>query len=645
MPLPKGKAGFVHRVSCSTQPANSPNFAIALAVFPPQTMRVNLRVRQKGLLLVAVPLAFEVIFVALLTFFLWQSESVTTREQHSKAIVIQLETIVKHIWEGAQYFAIYGLTHSETALKKFDQSIVDMEQQLKSLKSMVKDDGEQLQNAIKVEKDIQSIYEVTRTFQRGVEEGERINPVQGVFLRREMMQRMDSLVKDSTEMGRIERERRKHYPLDEESAKMLVKIALGAGLLMNIGICIFLAIYFSKDITHRLSTIVENTVKLAEGKKLHPVLTGSDEIAQLDWVFHKMALQLEQAARKERAIIDNAQDVICSLNREGLFSQLSPAASRMWGYGIDELLGKSIGRLIPEEELPKVTRILEEAKASPTAVSLDTQIKCKNGTSVWMLWSVYWSEPEEGFFCVAHDINERKMLDQMKQDFVNMVSHDLRTPLTGMRAFLDSLSVGVYGKLNDKGQASVTKLQSSLVRLVNLVNELLDIEKMEAGKMSMHMESARLNQLLEAACDMVRNYAEQQRVTLIMEEGPADIRVSVDGTRMIQVVQNLLSNAIKFSPEGGAVALSWSVDDGAVTVRVKDDGCGIAEANKGAVFDRFRQVHDDTGGNRGGTGLGLAICKAIVEQHNGAIGVESQEGKGSTFWFRLPVEQRQLETA
>jgi len=232
----------------------------------------------------------------------------------------------------------------------------------------------------------------------------------------------------------------------------------------------------------------------------------------------------------------------------------------------------------------------------------------------------------------------------MKADFVNMVSHDLRTPLTGMRAFLDTLGAGVYGELNKKGVNAATRIQSSLSRLVNLVNDLLDVEKMEAGRMEMRFNTYSLKHLIDSSLDMVKSFADEQKVTIEMAE-IVDADVLADLDRMVQVLQNLLANAIKFSPQGETVTISSTVEPGYVKVSVTDHGAGIAESDVGHIFDRFRQVAPSKTGVKGGTGLGLAICKAILEQHNGSVGVESQVGKGSTFWFRIPGAQKPDKTA
>ena len=323
---------------------------------------------------------------------------------------------------------------------------------------------------------------------------------------------------------------------------------------------------------------------------------------------------------------------------------MSPAAKQNWGYDPIDLVSRPFSEFVVEEDRERLKRVLAEAKQQKeTAITVDIRMVRHDLSEGWMLWSIYWSPPDESYYCVAHDISDRKELDQMKADFVNMVSHDLRTPLTGMRAFLDSLSAGVYGELNKKGTQASGRIQSSLGRLVTLVNDLLDVEKMEAGRMEMRFGTYSLRYLVDQSLDMVKSFADEQKVSIEIGE-IADADVLIDLDRMVQVLQNLLSNAIKFSPKGGSVSITTELEPGFAKVNVTDQGAGIAEEDIAHIFDRFHQVAPSKSGVKGGTGLGLAICKAILEQHNGSVGVESQVGEGSTFWFRIPGAQKPEKT-
>lgn len=605
-------------------------------------MRIDLKVQQKGLLLVSIPLVFELIFVATLVFLQQQAESAAARLYHSKEIIRRAEVVNRRIYDAGASFSVWGITRSPAFEKRFMKSIDEVPKEVAALKELVKNNPVQRANVAAFARETEGARVSLLDYKTKMEAG---HSELTSFSRIEIAKLLHELVSAGSKVLNEELSYQKQHPEDEQNARNLVRLCLLIGVVANILITVFMAVFFSRDITQRLATIVDNTKLLTTRQPLKQPLDGDDEIAQLDRVFHLMAVELDTAARKESAIIDNAQDVICSLDERHFVTKMSPAAERMWGYFPPDLVGSEITDLVAEEDREQFLRVLSDAReGKDAALSLDVRMIRKDGTSGYMLWSIYWSPSEGSYFCVAHDISDRKMLDQMKQDFVNMISHDLRTPLTGMRAFLDTLSAGAYGTLSEKGDKAANRIQSSLARLVNLVNDLLDIEKMEAGKMEMRFEPVMVSSIVNGGIDMVKSFAEQQRVLIeIVNDG--DLEVVADGDRLVQVLQNLLGNAVKFSPSDSTVTVSWNANGEGLEVRVTDRGKGISQADCEAIFDRFRQASPDAASraadpHRGGTGLGLAICKAIVEQHNGSIGVESQEGKGSTFWFRLPIQEK-----
>lgn len=223
---------------------------------------------------------------------------------------------------------------------------------------------------------------------------------------------------------------------------------------------------------------------------------------------------------------------------------------------------------------------------------------------------------------------------QRRDDFASMISHDLRSPLTSIKIVLSMARSGSYGELNESGKRRIENAENSIERLIGLVNQLLDAEKLEAGLFQLSIEKCGLMEVLYPAVEAVRGIAEAKQVELIFK--CQDEPVKADVERLSQVVQNLLSNAIKFTPKWGKITIKSEEYQDCYRVLVSDTGTGIKEEYLHKVFDRFEQVPQDSPQNKGGTGLGLAICKGIVEAHGGEIGVESIEGKGSTFWFTLP---------
>lgn len=225
---------------------------------------------------------------------------------------------------------------------------------------------------------------------------------------------------------------------------------------------------------------------------------------------------------------------------------------------------------------------------------------------------------------------------QHKKELIAMVTHDLRTPLTSIQGALTLLREGVFGELTPKATNQVEKAEGSATRLINLINDLLDIERMEAGKLEMHPELTTTQTIFERTIGAISTFAEQKGISIATTA--VSHVVMADEDRVIQVLVNLISNSVKFSEKGTTIKLSAKqTSPGFITLSVTDQGRGIPKEFVSSVFERFQQVQKGDAVEKKGTGLGLAICKAIVEGHGGTIGVESEVGVGSTFWFTLPA--------
>lgn len=242
-----------------------------------------------------------------------------------------------------------------------------------------------------------------------------------------------------------------------------------------------------------------------------------------------------------------------------------------------------------------------------------------------------------------HLTRERNAVERMKKDFLSTVSHELRTPLTSIRGSLGLLASGVMGELPPEAVAMIEVAERNSVRLIALINDILDYDKLESGKMEMDLRPAPLRRILERSIASISAFAVQEGVSIELHCGNATVRG--DEARLGQVTVNLLSNAVKYSIRGGAVTVTATADRGAVEVRVQDRGRGIPTELQKRLFQRFQRADSSDSRTTPGTGLGLAICKAIVEQHGGTIGVESREGEGSAFWFRVPCLAESAEPA
>jgi len=244
---------------------------------------------------------------------------------------------------------------------------------------------------------------------------------------------------------------------------------------------------------------------------------------------------------------------------------------------------------------------------------------------------------------VAVDISLRRHVEQMKGEFISTVSHELRTPLTAIRGALGMLVGGVAGEIGEGARPLLDIAHKNSERLVRLINDILDIEKLEAGHLPFHYSRCDVRALLEQALLDLKPYGDDYGVelTLAAPDAAGLIEANVDPDRFAQVMANLLSNAIKHSPRGGVVSVDLHSDGSDLEIGIQDQGLGIPESFRSRIFERFAQADSSDTRKRGGTGLGLAITRSLVQQMHGQIGFDSQEGQGTRFWLRLPLPSEQ----
>lgn len=355
---------------------------------------------------------------------------------------------------------------------------------------------------------------------------------------------------------------------------------------------------------------------------------------------------LREQVRHTQAIIDNMVDGLITVDATGAIETFNPAAETIFGYAADEVAGSDVSVLMPSPHREAHETYIRNYHATGVAriigIGRELEGQRKDGTTFAMELTV--SEiTRDGhpiYVGIVRDITDRKRVERMKNEFVSTVSHELRTPLTAISGSLALIGSGTAGELPAKAREMVGIAQRNSKRLHHLINDLLDIEKLAAGKVQLELQPQPLLPLVEQALEANRAFGAERGVGLTLAE-PAqdaqDAQVRVDGQRLIQVLSNLLSNAIKYSPEGGTVQVALESGERWVRIAVDDQGPGIPEDFRPRIFQKFAQADSSTTREKGGTGLGLAISRELVERMEGRIDFEPAVGGGTRFYFDLPA--------
>jgi len=405
------------------------------------------------------------------------------------------------------------------------------------------------------------------------------------------------------------------------------------GVVFGLFLSLLLTTLFTSDIIIRLNRIASNAHRIAAGKELPAPLPGTDEIAELDRVLYDSDEALKVFLLKERAILDYAADVILSLDVKLRVVRVNAAATKVWNYTPDDLLGEHLASLLARSTVERSRRSFEKIIESGDG-EFENIVLCKDGQRKNSLWRVRWSAEDRNFYCVVHDVTELRAMAELKQRFVQMVGDDLGQPLDSISNTVESLLCDKYGPINDNIKTSLGRTRASLDRLMDLVDELMELDKLEAGKLVLELDTVEAKDVCKEAKESLEMLAHKAGVSIV--EPSIGATFIGEHKRMVQVIINLLSNAIKFSPAGTTVTLGVDEKADSVEISVADQGPGISDEDRAVIFDKFRQSRATSNVDVKGSGIGLAIVRAIAEAHHGQVGVDIRTGGGSIFWVRVP---------
>ena len=358
----------------------------------------------------------------------------------------------------------------------------------------------------------------------------------------------------------------------------------------------------------------------------------------------------EIAASQQRLSVvnDAVLDGIITINPSGSIESFNRAAERIFGHAADAVMRRNVRMLMPEPFASAhdgyMERYAATGRSSILGVVREVEGLRADG-SIFPMEIALTETVLRGqrlFVAAVRDITEKRAFERVKNEFVSTVSHELRTPLTSISGALALMAKGTAGALPDKALGLVSIARSNCDRLVRLINDILDLERIEAGKLVFEFAAVPIDRLVDRAIAENLDYAARYQVQLEAVGDRLDAEVWGDEHRLLQVLTNLISNAVKFSPSGAKVTIAATRTDGTLHLAVTDRGRGIPDAFKPRIFQKFAQADATDSRQKGGTGLGLSIVKSIVERHGGRIGFTSEWGQGSTFFVDLPEKRARL---
>lgn len=413
--------------------------------------------------------------------------------------------------------------------------------------------------------------------------------------------------------------------LQQSGQRILTLLAITVPF--NIVLALLLSRIWSQSIAAPLLRVRQNSRLLSLQKPLLPALTGDDELAVLDRQLHQVAAAVYQLLGTERSLIANAAEMICTLDKEGNVVEINDSASTLL------VKGRSLLDFTTVDDRVHADTMLRAACVANEPIRFELRMQDSAGTVIESQWSVLWSEFDQLMFCVAKDVTEERKIERLKDDFIELISHNLKAPLLDIEATYQAGCRGERGILPEAALKEFSSCQKIVKRLLRLVDNLLDFRLIESGKLELVLSKVDLLDIAREAVSLVEGVASVRSIRI--ECFDKSLIVWGDKDKLLQTVLNLLSNAIKFSPDGGRIKIEGRSSNRSVSIHVIDQGVGVPAQKAAEIFKPF--VQDENARHKEGVGLGLAICQMIVQAHHGEIGVDdSLTGSGADFWFALP---------
>lgn len=609
-------------------------------------MRLFSRLSSKIVLLAALPLVVQLSLLGFVAHLQDEAEAEAERAQKCRQISDEVLELIRDVYAVRTHLGVPD-TIDPSIGSKYIKVSESIDGHFNSLRNLTKGNAQmtaKLNELIVVLKsERKNFLKARRSFMSRPKD----DPQLAIDRFKAMNEISRKLSDDLVALGDMGRQMADESPEKQRAYRAEMRSILIYGGIGNLLLSLLLAVILSRNIVTRLKVINDNSYRLASDKELNKPLSGDDEIAGLDAIFHQMARDITNATSREKAILETAYDCICSLDLDLKFISSNPACQNIFGLTEEELISTHLSEYLSEDDRKLAIAFRDKAKSGSNLKPLQLTVTTSQGETKQVLWSARVAQLDKNnnsqkaeLFSIFHDISEMKKAQQLRQEVVAMVTHDLRAPLMTVQSFLDMMEQGYYQDRSDKLPLHRLGAERSTNRMMQLIGDLLDIEKIETGMMQPKLQRLAAKDILEKAITESQGIAGENDVTIKLR--PTTSYVMADEDMVLRVLNNLIFNALKYSPKGGSITLHARNSGQTVTFSVADEGPGIEKDMLKKVFEKFQQAPDKSGRNLKGSGLGLTICKAIVKLHGGEIwaeseGVENKEkSPGSQFYFQLP---------
>lgn len=583
-----------------------------------------MKLTTQAFIVIFCPVAFQLLLVATLLILIAQAQQDAERNIHSESVMNECNLIVMRVFEGVGALAMLHKQQAPLLTPSVGEAKDAFQAQVDKVHDLIVNDPLQSENDALFIREAQGVSDLT----------EKIHP-HGTYDSSTTARRLLVAI---SRIIQTEGEKMQVATKVKEDRRNLAKIVLISFAAFGIVISAVVAIVCALRLKRMIAHMTENAGRFARREPLEPPLEGSDEVARVDQNIHAMDVAIEEILTKARNLIDNAADLVCSVDRDGYFLRVNRFCRRLLGREPEALIDTPVIDLVINEDCALADEQINKSFETILGNQFELRLKSLEDRIVDTSWSTFYSRQDKSLFCVVADVTERKNIERLKQDFIGMISHDLRTPLMSIASSIALVQSGALGNCSESVMRDLNGAEKTVDRLIAMINDLLDFEKMEAGKMQFTMAAVDMDEVVEEAFREVENLAGSKRIRLEIEG--RDVAVVGDREKLIQLLVNLLGNAIRYSPEGAPVTVQCRQTNQTAEIAVKDEGPGVPEGFHESVFAPFESAPGSKQTSEGGTGLGLAICKLITEGHNGEIGVRNRKERGSEFWFKLPAAKK-----